>query len=274
MLSYEALIQQAKIREMPPNKIRGILREYLQILILKEIYRKTGGKKLYFTGGTYLRLAHNIRRFSEDLDFNSEKMSGNEFEKLLESIRTELARSGFECKTRFSSRGQMYAASLIFLKIEEKYNAVTQYSKREGLVIKVETNVPGWKIKKETQVVAGFGEMFPIVSTDKGALFADKIDALTKKTRGRHLYDIIFMLSNKCPVSQRVIDALGIKDEPLTLVEERVESFSKAELKKQAEALRPFLFDEQEAGLIINAHTIIPQLISKYRKWVNTLEGK
>lgn len=266
MLSYEALIQQAKIREMPPNKIRGILREYLQILVLKEIYRKTGGKKLYFTGGTYLRLAHNIRRFSEDLDFNSEKISGNEFEELLESICAELARSGFVCKTRFSSRGQLYAASLIFPEIEEKYNAATQYSKREGLVIKVETNVPGWDIKKETQIVTGFGEMFPIVSTDKGALFADKIDALTKKTRGRHLYDIIFMLSNNYPVSQTVIEALGIKNEPLALIEERVKSFSKAELKKQAETLRPFLFDEHEADLIINAHVIMPQLISRYRE--------
>ena len=139
--------------------------------------------------------------------------------------------------------------------------------KEEGMVIKVETNVPNWDIKKETQVITGFGEMFPIVSTDKGALFSDKIDALTKKTRGRHLYDIIFMLSNKYPFSQRVIDALGIKDEPLTLVEERVASFSKAELKKQAETLRPFLFDEKEADLIVNAHAIVPQLVLRYREW-------
>ncbi|MBI2252835.1 MAG: nucleotidyl transferase AbiEii/AbiGii toxin family protein, partial [Armatimonadetes bacterium] len=72
MLTYDALINQAKIRGVPFTKIRGILREYLQVLILKELYKTEEGKKLFFTGGTYLRLVHNLKRFSEDLDFNTE----------------------------------------------------------------------------------------------------------------------------------------------------------------------------------------------------------
>ena len=66
MLSYEALIERAKLRDMPSDKMRGVLREYLQILILKEIQRKSPIRRLCFTGGSYLRLVHNIRRFSED----------------------------------------------------------------------------------------------------------------------------------------------------------------------------------------------------------------
>ena len=49
MLTYEALLEQANLRRMPANKIRGVLREYLQILILKELYRSGDGRKLYFT---------------------------------------------------------------------------------------------------------------------------------------------------------------------------------------------------------------------------------
>ena len=71
MLTYDSLIEQAQSRGMPPTKIRAILREYLQILILKQLYKTESGKKLYFTGGTYLRLIHNLKRFSEDLDFNT-----------------------------------------------------------------------------------------------------------------------------------------------------------------------------------------------------------
>ena len=56
MLTYETLLEQAKLRNMPANKIRGVLREYLQILILKERYRGESGRKLCFTGGTYLRI--------------------------------------------------------------------------------------------------------------------------------------------------------------------------------------------------------------------------
>ena len=62
MLTYESLMEQAKLRKMPYTKVRGILREYLQILILKELYKVEEGKKLYFTGGTYLRLVDDLKR--------------------------------------------------------------------------------------------------------------------------------------------------------------------------------------------------------------------
>ena len=106
--------------------------------------------------------------------------------------------------------------------------------------------------------------MFPIVCTDRGALFADKIDALIKKNRARHLFDIMFMLSRKYPIDVRILKFLGVKGQPLDAILKRVKSFSSTELKKQAESLRPFLFDESEAELLINAHTIIPQLIKQY----------
>ncbi len=81
MLELEALAAQAKQRGMPSGKMRGVLREYLQVLILKELYKLPDGKKLYFTGGTYLRLVHQTKRFSEDLDFNAGEMKKSDFEK-------------------------------------------------------------------------------------------------------------------------------------------------------------------------------------------------
>ena len=264
MLTYEALIEQARVRGMPITKIRGILREYLQILILKELYRSKYGKNFYFTGGTYLRLVHDIRRFSEYLDFNTARITKQEFESLLQTIKTELKRIGIECEVRFSFRGNLYAAGVVLPRIEELYNAKSKYSKKESIIIKVETNNPEWKIRGETQVISGFGEIYPIISTERGALFADKIDALNKKNRGRHLYDIIFMLSNKYPIDKRVLEVLKVKGDPLVIIQDRVKSFSKSELKKQAETLRPFLFDEKEADLLVNAHEIIPALLKKY----------
>jgi predicted nucleotidyltransferase component of viral defense system len=261
MLTYDSLIQQAQLRGMPSTKIRGMLREYLQVLILKELYRAKFGKKLYFTGGTYLRLVHHIKRFSEDLDFNTDTITKGEFKDLLSKIRKELIRTGIDSGLSFAYRGNMFVSSFIFPTIERAFNVVSKYSKKEGIIIKVETNRPKWKIRKEPQVIAGFGEVYPCICTDKSALFADKIDALNKKNRGRHIYDIIFMLSNKCPVDKRVLLALGIKETPEDIILNRIKTFSKFELKKQAEILRPFLFDEQEAELVVNAHRIIPALL-------------
>jgi len=266
MLTYESLREQAKYREMPPTKIRGILREYLQILILKELYRLDMGRKLYFTGGTYLRLAHNLKRFSEDLDFNTTLLTKSEFERLLEKVEVELKRIGMVLKVSFSHWGSMYVARLIFPEIEKGYNVISKYSKKEGIVIKVEANKLKKSINTETQVITGFGEFYPCICTDKAVLFADKIDALNKKNRGRHLYDVMFMLSNRFPIDRDFLKhALGIKKDPLDAISERVESFTRAELKKQAEILRPFLFDEAEANMIEKASNIIPSLLEKYK---------
>jgi len=48
-----------------------IYREYLQILFLKYFYRQRESSKIYFKGGTALRLLYGSFRFSEDLDFTS-----------------------------------------------------------------------------------------------------------------------------------------------------------------------------------------------------------
>ncbi len=265
MLTYDSLIEQAILRGMPPTKIRGILREYLQILILKELCRTDSGKKLYFTGGTYLRLVHNLKRFSEDLDFNTKTIKKDEFELLLKKISTELKRIGLESQVTFSHWGNVYVSKLIFPHVERTYNVVSKYSRKGGIIIKVETNKPKWNIKTETEVISGFGELFPCICTERATLLADKIDALSKKNRGRHIYDVMFMFSNKYSINKNNLKALGITKDPLQVISDRIKQFSKTDLKKQAQVLRPFLFDENEANLVLNAHTIIPPLLEKYK---------
>ena len=264
MLTYESLVEQAKLQGMPHTKIRGILREYIQILILKEIYRIDSGKKFYFTGGTYLRLVHNLKRFSEDLDFNSNILAKREFEKISEEAKNELKRIGMDSSLEFAHWGNVLVSKIIFPRIEKIYSAISKYSKKEGIIIKVETNMQRRKIKTETQVISGFGEIYPCICTDRGILFADKIDALAKKHRGRHIYDIMFMLSNKFPIDRKFLKLLGISKDPLKIISDRIKSFSKIELRKQAEILRPFLFDEKEADLVANAHELMPRLLEKY----------
>ena len=127
MLAYEALIDQAKLRGMPQTKIRGILREYLQILILKELYSAKSGKSLYFTGGTYLRLAYNLKRFSEDLDFNTRSLTKHGFEALIGEVKNGLRKTGIDSRMRFAHWGNIYVAKLIFPEVEKFYNVISTY---------------------------------------------------------------------------------------------------------------------------------------------------
>lgn len=265
MLSYDALVEQAKKIGLPSTKMRGILREYLQILILKEIYRNRGGKKLYFAGGTYLRLIHNLKRFSEDLDFNSSNITKEEFEKMGDNLRIKLDKVGIKSRIKFTHRDIIFIAKILFPEIENQYNTVSKYSKKEGIMIKLEVNTNKEDVKSETEVVSGFGETYPCLCTNRSIQFADKVDALLKKRRGRHLYDIIFMLSNRFPIDTKTLEKLGVKQDPLDAILGRVQTFSKDELTKQANILRLFLFDESEANLVKSAHKIVPKLIEKYK---------
>jgi predicted nucleotidyltransferase component of viral defense system len=249
---------------MPSDKIRGILREYLQILLCKQVYRTDAGKRLYFTGGTYLRLIHNLKRFSEDLDFNSNQMSQRNFEELCHSLVIELKRSGIICEVTFSHWDHILVGRFNFPDIEKIYSIKTKQTRESGLLIKFEVNIPRWEINSETEVITGYGETYPCVCTKKSILFADKIDALVKKKMARHLYDIIFMLTQKFAVDKKILTELGYNKEPFRVLSDCVSGFSDIELKKQAGVLQPFLFDEQETDLIINAKTIIEKLVQKY----------
>ena len=264
MLAYDALIEQAKLRNMPADKSRGILREYLQILMLKQLYRTDIGKELYFTGGTYLRLVHGLKRFSEDLDFNAGKITEKEFEDLCKKLVTELKRSGIRSEISFSHWDHVLVGRFNYPDIERSYGITAKHARRQGLLIKFEVNLPDWKVEPETEVISGYGETYPCICTEKGILFADKIDALVKKGMGRHIYDIIFMLSRRYPVHDKIFRKLGHKNEPFQVILDRVNKFTSTELKKQADILRPFLFEEQEAELILNAPSIIDKLIRKY----------
>jgi predicted nucleotidyltransferase component of viral defense system len=265
MLIYEALVDQAKTRGLPSTKLRGILREYLQVLVLKSLGRSDFGKSLFFTGGTYLRLIHNLKRFSEDLDFNTENISKEDFEESIHQVIDDLKKQNINSHSRFKHWQNIYAADLIFPDIEKAYNVISKYAKKEGIIIKIETNRPKWHVKSETHVISGFGELYPCICTDISAFFADKIDAMNKKERARHIYDVMFMLAHHFPIDKHVLSALGIKSDPLQVISRRIAMFSHADLKKQAETLRPFLFDEKEADIIINAQYILPALIEKYR---------
>ncbi|OHB76674.1 MAG: hypothetical protein A2Z34_12065 [Planctomycetes bacterium RBG_16_59_8] len=264
MLTYESLMADAASRGMPAGKSRGILREYLQLLTLRELYHLTDGRKFFFTGGTYLRLVHQTKRFSEDLDFNVAEIDQSGFENVMRKVLSSLGNEGLTAKLDFAHWGNLFVAELIFPDVEKTCGIRSAYSKKEGILIKVEANRPRWKIKRETLVVAGFGYMFPVVCTERGALFADKIDALVNKNRARHLFDILFMLSRKYQVDTHVLESLGIAERPFDVILKRVQSFSYRELKKQADSLRPFLFDEKEADIIVNAPAIAKQLIEQY----------
>jgi predicted nucleotidyltransferase component of viral defense system len=259
MLTYDSLIEYAKEKGMPEGKLRGILREYLQTLILKFMCRHELGRKIYFLGGTYLRFIHQFKRFSEDLAFNGKKFDKKEFEDQMNFVKVELSRENLNCKINFDYRGNLLTAKLIFGK--DLLNAYQLIDQRGHLMIKVEIHQPPWRLKTEENVVNGFGEIFPVLAMTRGYIFCEKMLALSTHKRGRHVYDLIMMLSHKFPMDDYILKEQGIKKSALEYLKELFFSISDAELKKLSESVRPFLFEERETEYVSRAKLFVEKLI-------------
>jgi predicted nucleotidyltransferase component of viral defense system len=261
MLSYEALLEQAKLNNLPVNKLRGILREYLQTLMLKYLHASIWQDRFYFLGGTCLRLVHGFKRFSEDLDFNLVKVDQPEFEKVSEFVRNELKRENISAQISFDHRGRLSSTAFVFKDILEYYRIS---DKRGTLLVKFEANRPRFELEGDSAVISNFGEIFPLKVMSKGSILAEKIDALRHIKKGRHIYDIIMMLSKKFPVNKAVLAANGIQTELREVIIKLINEFSPGELERLAAGLRPFLFDEEEHNLVVNARTIVRDLLERY----------
>lgn len=78
----------------------NIEREYFQHLFLSYFYQQKGSEKIYFKGGTALRLIYQSPRFSEDLDFSSSLKNIPVIEKMVIGTLSEIEREGIEAEIK------------------------------------------------------------------------------------------------------------------------------------------------------------------------------
>ena len=94
------MITLANIKKAYPAELQDedhfLLREYLQYRLLEIIYTSPFAEKLVFLGGTCLRIVHDNRRFSEDLDFDNLGLTKPEFAQVGDLVQRELTREGYE----------------------------------------------------------------------------------------------------------------------------------------------------------------------------------
>ncbi len=69
MITKDQLNQLARKKKINESTI---VREYLQLLFLNELYSKEKSRSIFFKGETAIHLIYNMPRFSEDLDFTVE----------------------------------------------------------------------------------------------------------------------------------------------------------------------------------------------------------
>ena len=156
-------------------------------------------RKITLIGGTNLRLAKGIDRFSEDLDFDCKDLSEDEFVEMTNGIITFLERSGFHVETRDKANPNLsaYRRSIYFPEL--LYGLGLSGHREERFLIKIEVQDQGITYKLVTVNIKGCGYFFPFPVPSDSVLCSMKIAAMLARSKGRDFYDLMFLLAQTKP---------------------------------------------------------------------------
>lgn len=164
-----------------------IIREYIQIVFLSVLYSMPNSKKIYFKGGTAIRLFLKSGRFSEDLDFTSE-LTTKELEPMIQETVKKMMLSIPDMKIKPTEKNKFSYTGILSYQPEgmkHPLNIHLDFSLRE---------------KSETSKNTVLESDFPVVPLpvvrhmDWPEVLAEKIRAFLYRLKGRDVYDLWFML--------------------------------------------------------------------------------
>lgn len=209
-----------------------VIREYVQLLFLKELYDEKYSENVFFKGGTAIRLVLGGTRFSEDLDFT---VNGNRenFDLFIKKFFKKLTKLyGFSLKKRETITGESYLLTADSSISDYKIFVNLDFSFREKIL---------------TPVRAIITTNYPVIFTSfvnylsQEEILAEKIRAIMTRDKGRDIYDLWFLLSKNVPVVGKMVKEklayYDIRDFSPDQLVARIEKFSK---EKFILDLRPF----------------------------------
>jgi len=187
------------------EELINVSREYLQIVILEGIYHSKFGRFLSFMGGTCLRLCHNLKRYSEDLDFTLDVKSGEyDFKNLNLIVQQDLVSRNIKNEINVSQDKIVQKSFIKIVDILDLLGLSRVKGQRLHIKLEVDTNPVDIKFgKRESFFITKYNEIFPILKHDLPTLFAGKILAILNRPyrRGRDFYDLIWYLSQKVNIN-------------------------------------------------------------------------
>ncbi len=197
--SYNSLSKQEEL---------SALKEIYQEIALAGLARSDFFKLAAFQGGTALRIVHQLKRFSEDLDFVLLKPSDSfQWQSYLKAIEIEFNSFGvnLEIKERAAAQGAIKTAFLkedSFARILElTYDRLPSDEQKITIKLEIDTQPPGGSNFENAFLTYPYP--FSILIQDFPSLFASKCHALLcrKYEKGRDWFDFLWYLSRRTPIN-------------------------------------------------------------------------
>ncbi|HLD26539.1 MAG TPA: nucleotidyl transferase AbiEii/AbiGii toxin family protein [Patescibacteria group bacterium] len=202
MLNYDFILKKSNTSHIDRITIE---REYWQLIFLQQLYVPKNSDSLFFKGGTAIRFLFNSFRFSEDLDFTS-TLTKKETESLLSYT--------FNFFHKNASEQIEIKKEPVFKKFEEnslKYRFLfTPYQGSQKTSIRIDVSFREKPQAPKKSVLVPFDypiSPYPlVVHLGSGEILAEKIRALLVRSQPRDLFDIWFLLTQKIPIDEKIIE--------------------------------------------------------------------
>ena len=256
MTLYEKMVDELH----PQNKIEreNAQREVMQEIVLAGLFRGGFFKHAAFYGGTCLRIFHDLRRFSEDMDFTqTEKNPDVHLENYFKSIVETFKLTGREVTIKKKDilsplRRGGYKAG--FKENTEVFDIKFQTKKTVKVKIEMDTDPP---LGFETEDLP-LSRPYPFVVRCVALpdLYAGKMHALLyrnwkTRVKGRDWYDFQWYVANSVPLNfehlQKRIHEFN--DEDITkerFMEMLHEKLSTTDMEAVKQDVRGFIFDQRD----------------------------
>jgi predicted nucleotidyltransferase component of viral defense system len=161
-----------------------VAREYVQIILLKELYSENISSEIYFKGGTAIRLIYDGIRFSEDLDFTCNNQLS--FDKNFKIFCGRVEKIyPFVFKEKETLTGKSYLVTGKMDQVKSPIYVRLDFSMREN-VIEGRTEI----LNTEYPVIVQ--DYIRVLSLSE--IFAEKIRAVIQRKKHRDLYDLWMLL--------------------------------------------------------------------------------
>ena len=234
-----------------------VLREELQLLLLKMIYDLGYFGNLVFVGGTALRVLFGLRRFSEDLDFSLVNKKNYNFDRLVNSIAFQLKKNKFEADFNVKKHKIVHNVMIRFKGLLDIFGLAKLKWQKLSIRMEIDTNPPeGGNL--EISLVSK-SQIFSVTHYDLPSLYATKLHScfFRRFVKGRDFYDLVWYLGRDIMPNFQLLNNAIYQTEhsKLNIKQDNFKDFlnkslEKIDFSKVRQDVEKFLEDRKEVELL------------------------
>lgn len=240
------LIQEARrVKDMVERA--NIARQYVQRQVLAALSGAAAFTSIAFVGGTCLRFLHDLKRYSEDLDFSVENPDGYKPDRWIDAVRIALAHQGLDAQVSWRHRRAVDIGWVKLPGLLHELDIAPTPSQRLAIKIEIDKNPPAGAHCETTALTVP--RLIAVRHHDLSSLMAGKINAVLSRpyAKGRDWYDLLWYLTRRIKPNTAMIEN-GLKQTPSMHCED-AQQWRKGILKQLdaidwtavVEDVRPFL---------------------------------